>query len=275
MRFLFFLVLVGAAAALTSAPRVSDPLELGLVAHYTFNRCDARDDTGGGSTGELRGTVQCWCGIEGNGLLFDGQSGYVTFTGLVNDYFTSSDFTISFFIKPESRSVFPFSLLSKREDCGEDYLLDLLLNFEQQELTTLVQESAYSGYRGLSPGLPGTGWLHFALVREGQQARTYINGLPQMESFLCRGIDISNTALLTFGDSPCVRTGRARRFRGILDELRVYDRALSETEIGAIYRRTPIESATMDCVTYHIPKNPYSEPEYRYADANLGGGSGS
>ncbi len=269
MRLLFLLLIVAAAAVLTLAPRASDPLEHGLVAHYTFNRCDARDDSGGSSNGELFGTMQCWCGIEGNGLLFDGQSGYVTFQGIVNDYFTSSDFTLSFFIKPESRSVFPFSLLSKREDCGNDHLLDVLLDFERREVTTLVRESAYSGYHDLSPGLPDGAWLHFALVREGQRARTYINGLPQMESFLCRGVDISNTARLAFGDSPCIRTGRARRFRGILDELRVYDRALSEAEIGAIYRRTPIESATMDCVTYRIPKNPYEEPEYRYADANL------
>jgi hypothetical protein len=60
-------------------------------------------------------------------------------------------------------------------------------------------------------------------------------------------VDISNTAPLSFANSPCVETGRARRFRGVLDELRVFDRALTNEEVQNLYQRHPIENAQMDC----------------------------
>lgn len=221
----------------------------GLLAWYNFNACDARDNSGGGSDGRLSGSVRCWCGVEGEGLLFDGQSAFVTFAGPVNRAFSTTDFTVSFFLKPEGSSAFPLSLLGKRAACEEEHMLDLLLDFQQEEVRSLVYETTFRYFSGLSPALPPPGWFHYALVREGLYARTYINGQLVQESFLCRGVDISNDALLSFGDSPCVRTGRVRRFRGVLDELRIYERALEHAEIAALYQLTPIEHAQMDCAT--------------------------
>jgi len=42
-------------------------LSKGLVAYFTFNECDARDDSGQGSAGQLIGNVRCWCGVEDDG----------------------------------------------------------------------------------------------------------------------------------------------------------------------------------------------------------------
>jgi hypothetical protein len=39
-----------------------------------------------------------------------------------------------------------------------------------------------------------------------------------------------------------------KRFKGVLDELRVYDYALSPEEVEALYKLYPIESAEQDCV---------------------------
>lgn len=231
------------------AVSTSDPLADGLIAHYTFNYCDARDDSGNGNTGQLIGDVSCWCGVEDDGLLFDGSRSYVEFTGSVNQYFGTSDFSISYFFKPEGYSTFPQSMLSKRESCSEYTMLDMLLDLNQKAINTLVHETPNKYYPGLSPDLPGDGWVHVALVREGIHAYTYINGMPHRQSNRCSGVDISNEALLCFGNSPCVSQGRARPFKGILDELRVYDRALGAKEIQQIYERTPIEKSNMDCYT--------------------------
>lgn len=227
----------------------SDPLAEGLVAHYTFNHCDARDDSGNGNTGQLIGNVSCWCGVEDDGLLFDGSRSYVEFTGIVNQYFSTTDFSISFYFKPEGYTTFPQSLLSKREACSEYNMLDMLLDLNQKAVSTMVHETPLKYYPGLSPNLPGDGWVHVALVREGLHAYTYINGLLHRRSDRCSGVDISNEALLSFGNSPCVEQGRARPFKGILDELRVYDRAISAREVQQIYDRTPIEKSNMDCYT--------------------------
>jgi|APTNR8051073442_1049403.scaffolds.fasta_scaffold00404_27 hypothetical protein len=230
------------------ALRAVAPPEEGLVAHFSFNQCDARDVLGSASFGEFRGPVRCWCGIDGDGLLLDGETAHVIFEGPVNRYFNTSDFTISFYFKPEARSAFPLSILSKRARCDEYQMLDLMLDFNRPELTTYFHESPNKYFLGLSPEVKPAGWQHFALVREGLYAYAYINGERVRESFRCSGVDIGNEAPLSIANSPCVQTGRARRFRGLFDELRVYDRALGPEEVKALYERYPIENPMMDCV---------------------------
>ena len=222
-------------------------LEDGLIAHYDFNNCDATDITGNGSDGELFGNVTCWCGIEDDGLLLDGLNDYVEFQGKVNNYFTTSDFTISFFIRTDQYSFFRQSLFSKREECDVNNVLDFLLDRNKKTIETTVQESEFKYYRDISPDILDGGWYHVALVREGREAHTYINGHLQRTATRCSGVDLSNDAVLSFSNTPCL-DGTIRRFKGILDELRIYERALSEDEIEAIYFLTPIERVKSDCL---------------------------
>ena len=128
-------------------------------------------------------------------------------------------------------------------------MLEIALDRRLNELTTVFQENEYKGFGELGPGLPQGAWLHYALVRDGVYARTYINGKLVREARLCSGVDIGNDAPFSIGDSPCVRYGRQRRFRGVIDELRVYERALNEEEVLWLYELNPIENAQMDCVS--------------------------
>lgn len=244
----FLVVLVLALVVLVSwapAPNPSDH----LVAYFSFNECNARDDSGQGSYGQLMGNVRCWCGVEDDGLLLDGEGAHLIFSGAINDYFTTSDFTLSFYLKPEAQLIFPQSVISKRSACDELNLLDIALDRRLGELTTDFQETENKLFRDLGPSLPVGAWLHYALVREGVYARTYINGQLVKESRRCSGVDIGNDAPFTIADSPCVRNGRMRRFRGVIDELRVYDRALKDEEVQWLYELHPIENAQMDCVS--------------------------
>jgi hypothetical protein len=221
----------------------------GLIAYYSFNHCDARDESGNGSHGELYGSIACWCGIDDNGLLLDGVNDYIAFPGKVNRYFTTSDFTLSFYIKAERYMLFEQSLLSKRRDCEAYNMFDLTLNMHKRTVIPKVHETPNKYYSNLETRIDTTAWFHFVLVREGTHAYTYINGKLMQKSFRCSGVDISNEAVLSFSNSPCIQSGKARRFKGVLDELRVYDRALSTEEVEELYLRYPVENALMDCVT--------------------------
>ncbi len=242
-------LLLGLSLVLLFSLAPPPDLSKGLIAYFTFNECDARDDSGQGSEGHLIGNVRCWCGIEDDGLLLDGQQAHIIFSGTINDYFTTSDFSLSFYIKPEAALVFPQSVISKREACDDFHLLDIALDTRLQELTTDVKETEEKLYRELGPALPEGSWLHYALVREGVYARTYINGKLLKTARRCSGIDLSNEAPFSIGNSPCVQNGRMRRFKGVIDELRVYDRALTDDEIQWLYEETPVENAQMDCVS--------------------------
>ncbi len=255
MRYFSLFSLFLFAGAFFSHRQPDATLDEGLVAYYSFNECDARDESGNGSNGVLFGGVQCWCGIDRHGLLFDGMNDYVTFQGPVNNYFNTSDFTISFYFKSEKKGVFKQSMLGKREACNEITMFDLLLDADNQQVDTKVYESPEKFYAGISPDYEGSGWQHFALVREGFRATTYINGEPRLSGYRCSGVDIGNEALLSFSNSPCLRSGRTEPFKGVLDELRVYDRALNKEEMAALYARYPIENAAQDCYTY-LPQKP-------------------
>lgn len=225
------------------------PPSKGLVAYYSFNDCTARDETGFGSDGLLYGDPGCWCGIDDDGLLLDGIDDYVEFTGKVNKYFNTSDFTVSFYFKPEQYLVFQQSMLSKREACEAFNMMDIALDLNHHEVATEVLENPNKYYPGISPALDTTRWVHFALTREGTRAYTYLNGRLARSSFRCSGVDISNAARLAFGNSPCVSAGQIRRFKGVVDELRVYSRPLSEEEVWQLYQMFPVEHAEIDCVT--------------------------
>lgn len=251
----FFVGLIGLFFLFTgmmpSSSRYFDPNQ-DLVAYYSFNECDARDDSGNGSNGKLFGSVSCWCGVEDDGLLLDGVNDFIEFQGDVNDYFGTTDFTLSYYFKAEKYMIFQQSLFSKRANCTEYNMLDFLLDLNNKEVKTFVYETPTKHYGALSPNILQPGWHHIALVREGLKASTYINGQLQREGYRCNGIDLSNEASLSFSNSPCIESGRIRRFRGVLDEVRVYNRALEKTEIEQLYSLHPVENAAMDCVSDQI-----------------------
>ncbi len=248
-------------------PSANLDLEKGLVAYYSFNACDARDDSGNGSDGVLYGAPGCHCGVDDDALLLDGQDDYIEFEGYVNRFFNTSDLTISFYIKPTRHSAFPQSLLSKREQCDSVRLLDIRLNQALQEVQTDFRASEFIYYRNLEAQKEDSGWFQFTLVREGQRAYTYINGNLRGQARRCSAVDISNEALLSFGNSPCLHGGRVQRFKGALDELRIYDRALTPAEVAGLYRRFPVELAEIDCVSMtpdFLPQPPSRPAESTY-----------
>lgn len=267
MRYFFNLATLALlAGAFFHIQQPSKTLDQGLIAYYSFNECDARDDSGNGSDGLLFGDVQCWCGIEDQGLLFDGVNDFVEFQGPVNKNFNTTDFTISFYFKSEQNTVFKQSMLGKRSECSEYQMFDLMLDMSKREVETLVHETPEKFYGDISPTFESNGWQHFALVREGFRAKTFINGEPKQEGFRCSGVDIGNETVLSFSHSPCLRAGRAQRFKGILDELRIYDRALSAEEIQQLYARYPIENAAQDCFTYSPQKPQKGLPQAQESD---------
>ena len=128
-------------------------------------------------------------------------------------------------------------------------MMDMVLNPLHRQVDAYLYETPYIHFRDLFAPMDSAFWMHIALVREGLHARLYLNGELRFETSRCQGIDLSNESPLQFSNSPCIQDREARRFKGVLDELRIYSRALTDEEIRALYLRHPIENAVMDCVT--------------------------
>lgn len=81
-------------------------------------------------------------------------------------------------------------------------------------------------------GMSEDGWMHVAVTYDGTTVRVYINGVERANRVYSNGID---TASSDFNIGRSAALGGAS-YNGRIDELSVYDRALSREEVAAIVR---------------------------------------
>ncbi len=75
----------------------------------------------------------------------------------------------------------------------------------------------------------GQAWVHLAGTYDGQRMRIYVNGVEQ-GSVAGPASIATNSLPLVIGAEP----GGVRPFKGAIDEVRLYDRALSATEVATV-----------------------------------------
>lgn len=202
----------------------------GLVAYYPFNG-NANDESGNSHNGTIYGaSLSTDRHHKANSAYeFDGINDYI-------NTFSTFDYqfrTVSFWVNP-------YDIHGTGADRDIALIQDSYLNAYGSIIV-------FFGDSNLSMNAGGTAvvdqyyhsnisenrWYHLALVRNGTQALLYING-----DLVSTGISgamgsISNpNPFLIFGSG---RTTTINFFSGKIDEIAVYNRALSASEINTIY----------------------------------------
>jgi len=79
----------------------------------------------------------------------------------------------------------------------------------------------------------GSGWSHIVAVREGGSLKLHVDGklVCSSQAFAAESYDLANNEPLYIG------FGAVDHFSGAMDELRMYDRALSDADVTALYKR--------------------------------------
>lgn len=207
--------------------------QLGLVAYYSFENCDAKDVSLNNSDGIVFGDPQCDCGVLGNGLYLDGVDDYAAITGNVESFFRASRFTLSFYFRVDEPSG-THDILSKRSDCDNDHSFSVRYMPASHTLFVDLAESDSMKTTFTEKIDPSLCWIHLVVVKDRFSHKIYINGNLIASRDIPDFIDLTTTTPLHIANSPCIGS-TDRRFKGYIDEMRVYNRILDGNEIRDLY----------------------------------------
>jgi len=216
----------------------------GLVAHYSFDDCTPADVSGNGGDGLIVGNPTCECGVVGQALNLDGNTDHVVLLTTVNNFFNRQDFSVSFYMK-SANSQGTQIVLSKTLACNEDQSFTVKVTPTSNTIAVGLSENSSKQGNTASQLDFNTCWQHVVFVRRGAKSLLYLNGNLKDESSAVSQVDIENAGTLTIAGGACADFSIDNRFTGLIDELRVYSRALNINDIEALYLR-PDQIATMD-----------------------------
>jgi len=221
-------------------------IKKGLVAYYPFSLGKVTDNSVKGNDGFIKGTVKPVADRFGNAcsaMQFDGN-GYISVPSSPSLRSPTTALTITGWFKLERDSKDDRTQLlwvtmvcksnnSNESDNSPQYRLQL--TEKTVSLNTDFTEAANQRWQ-LNK------WYHTALVYSGSMVKAYLNG-EQFFSYPYFGQLSSTNADLEIGrDVP----GNPELFVGQLDDIYIFNRALSENEIRQIYTDQSNKNLTYD-----------------------------
>lgn len=203
----------------------------GLVGAWGFNEgagTSVGDSSGSGNNGTLAGAGATWnaAGKYGAALSFNGSSGAVTVPHSTSLGLNSS-YTLEAWVNPTALSDYQTVLIKEASFGGCGYWLQTTGN----KLASGFNNGGCREYVGSTPTIPLNQWSHLAAVFDNA-ANThtlYLNGVAILTATETT-TPVPNTQPLVFGQSACDFCG-SERWRGLIDDIRIYNRALTPTEI--------------------------------------------
>jgi hypothetical protein len=217
----------------------------GLVADLRFSEGSGtavQDFSGNGNGGTLCQSGTCplagptwWSGRSGWGLSFDGANDYVEVAH--SSTLMQKSVSAEAWIHPRSYTNIYARVLEKGgANAGGGYGIEFNPGNNLNRVRFLVWNGvAFQGVDSLSV-IPINAWTHVAGTFDGCTMRLFVNGIE--EGTLACATMTSNTARLAIGRSSWTGSGACPgaspdcHFDGVIDEVRVYDRALSASEVA-------------------------------------------
>ena len=198
----------------------------GPVAAYNFEEVSGTkviNASGQGNHGTRKGNLRITQGRFGKALSFDGLNDWVT----VNDAASldlTTGMTVEAWVYP-TESMTGWRTLVTKESPPDRASYYLHANSDTDQPATGVFIGDYQDVRG-GPWLWPNTWVHLAGTYDGTTRRLYVDGSKVANRAQPGPIEISGGALRIGGHSIWEEF-----FEGRIDEVRVYNRALSATEI--------------------------------------------
>lgn len=215
----------------------SPNLHNGLVAYYPFNG-NANDESGNGNHGTIYGASPTTdrFNISGKAFIFNGIDNFIkaNSSGL-----PSSERTMSLWLNANSVTGNPTSIAYGGSWCGDSWFQVLSANILSWLTDSHCDANPFFHPFSIAPT---NQWYHWVITNDASGRKMYVNGVLVssnpvfvsntyvLEKDLAIGVCVSGSGHAPFAN---VDVGW---FNGKLDDIRIYDRALSTAEIDLLYR---------------------------------------
>jgi hypothetical protein len=196
-----------------------------LVAAYGFDEdagSTVKDASGKGNHGEIQGAQRTTQGRFGKALLFDGVNDWVTVPDS-DSLDLDTGMTIEAWVYPTTTLSSWRDVVTKEQSGGAVYYLAANTDSNKPANGVYIgaEQILYAGDR-LEPNK----WTHVAATYDGATQRLYVDGTEVGSQPMSGPIQHSNGVLRIGGSSIW-----GEHFPGYIDEVRIYDRALTGDEI--------------------------------------------
>ncbi|WP_062295730.1 LamG domain-containing protein [Nostoc piscinale] len=224
-------------------------LKQGLVAHYPFNG-NADDSSGNGLHGSVYGAIltKDRFGNPNSAYQFDGIDDYIEIPH--NDLLNLTDnFTIALWInQPEDNSLKGYRLIDKTTaGVNDGYNFDTYDGSTGRRLRLTGGKQNVSAHTAYSLNE----WHHVAVVFSKGVSTFYLDGnLDGSGQHLSETVS-TNSLTLKIG---AAHNSHTEFFKGMIDDVRIYNRALSEKDIQELYE---FPTALRQCVLEFNGQNNY------------------
>ena len=213
----------------------SADLNTGLMAYYPFNG-NANDESGNGNDGTVSNAVLTIDknGNSGSAYKFDGNGDSIILPNTAIDGLGDMSFSAWFKLDDNGNST-----LISGANVGSAYGNEVLFFLPPPETDTnylYIKETPYTVKTAVSKSK----WYHVIFTRNAVsgQVSMYFNGVFDSTATLPAGnVRIDTNGLILGQDQDCVGgcIVADEDFNGIIDEVRIYNRVLSASEIKQLY----------------------------------------
>ncbi|MCP4614680.1 MAG: LamG domain-containing protein [Planctomycetes bacterium] len=219
---------------------LTSPAQAGLIGWWRFNEGSgdsAQDSSGNNHDGTLLGTPEWVAGPDGFGgaLAFGPEKCIGVDCGVFDPTNGTGQFTITLWAYWDGTGTFQH-FITKSTGWGADTMMF------QYELWGAHTNATYTDRIGISYEpvgsvpfsiMPKNEWVHLAMTFDGTNTTLYVNGVDE-EGPKPFSIGPDVDAQVEIGYSSVRPELSERTFHGLLDEVRIYDYALTGTEIQIV-----------------------------------------
>lgn len=210
-----------------------------LVAFYAFNNPTSltRDSSDKQAKAFLSpASPKAVCGIGGGAIELTGNEWI--FMSDVGYNFSTANFTVSLYFKP-TNSVGTRDIFTNVDTCaGKKRIFSIqydassrLIRIKMKDEKRSIEMSAKTDN--------STCWQHVVFARDNNYQRLYLNGVRKGATYTPdnQRINLTSMSLFFLGKSECDPKTPSNHFRGLIDEVRVYNSAISDDEAAALYTK--------------------------------------